>query len=244
MENATIRRCYKPSNFGTVKNIELHYFSGASYSASYSVRMINTEDKIHCELVMAKARVTHKKVLTMPRLELMVAVTSVKISNLLREELQYDNCEEYYWTDSQIVLAYIQNNARRFHMCIANRIQTILNHIKREQWRYVQTSENPADYASRGIRPKIINGYTWLTGPDFLMTIPDVEPIEQMVALDDLEMRKIIIHKIKKGEFTLTKRLERFSDWNRAVKGFNILRRICMSKHDLLDSTVEEIPNT
>ena len=76
--------------------------------------MIITEDKIHCALVMAKARVTPKKVLTMPRLELMAAVTSVKISNLLREELQYDKCEEYYWTDSQIVLAYIQNNARRF----------------------------------------------------------------------------------------------------------------------------------
>ena len=74
--------------------------------------MINTEDKIHCALVMAKARETPKKVLTMPRLELMAAVTSVKISNLLREELQYDKCEEYYWTDSQIVLAYIQNNAK------------------------------------------------------------------------------------------------------------------------------------
>ena len=248
LENITIRRCYKPSNFGTVKNIELHYFSDASYSGygqcTY-VRMINTEDKIHCALVMAKARVTHKKVLTMPRLELMAAVISVKISNLLREELQYDKCEEYYWTDSQIVLAYIQNNARRFHIFIANRIQTILNHTKRGQWRYVQTSENPADYVSRGIRPKNINGSTWLTGPDFLWTrIPDVEPIEQMVALDDPEVRKIIIHKIKKGEISLTKRLERFSDWNRAVKGFNLLRKICMSKNDILDSTVEEITNT
>ena len=82
LENVTIRRCYKPSNFGTVKNIELHYFSDASYSGygqcTY-VRMINTEYKKHCALVMAKARVTPKKVLTMPRLELMAAVTSVKI---------------------------------------------------------------------------------------------------------------------------------------------------------------------
>ena len=81
-----------------------------------------------------------------------------------------------------------------------------------------------------------------MTGPDFLWNhLPDVEPIEQMVALDDPDMRKVIIHKIMKGEFSLTKRLERFSDWNRAVKGFNLLRKICMSKHDILNSTVEEI---
>ena len=194
---------------------------------------------------MAIARVTHKKVLIMHRLELMAAVTSVKTNNLLREELQYDKCEEYYWTDSQIVLANFQNNARRFHIFIANRIQTILNYIKREQWGYVQNSENPADYVSRGIRAKNINGSTWLNGANFLWTrIPDAEPIEQMVALDDPEVRKIIIHKIKKSEFSLTKRLERFSDWNQAVKGFNLLRNICMSKHDILDSTVEEITNT
>ena len=97
------------------------------------------------------------------------------------------------------MLASIQNNARIFHIFIANRIQTILNHTNREQWRYVQTSENPADYVSCGIRPKNINGSAWLTGPDFLWTrILGVEPIEQMVALDDLEVRKIIIHKMKK----------------------------------------------
>ena len=84
-----------------------------------------------------------------------------------------------------------------------------------------------------------------MTGPDFLWNrLPDVEPIEQMVALDDPEVRKIIIYKIKKGEFILTKRLERFSEWNRAVKGFNLLRKIGMPKHDILDSTVEEITNT
>ena len=82
-------------------------------------------------MVMAKTRVTPNIVITMPRLGLMAAVTSVKISNLLREELQYDKCEEYYWTDSQIVIAYIQNSARRFHIVIANRIQTILNHTKK-----------------------------------------------------------------------------------------------------------------
>ena len=44
---------------------------------------------------MAKARVTHKKVLTMPRLELITAVTTVKISNLLRDFLEVIRFREY-----------------------------------------------------------------------------------------------------------------------------------------------------
>ena len=94
--------------------------------------MINTEDEIHYTLVMAKSRVTPKKVLTMPRLELMADATTVNISNSLREELQYNKCEEYYWTDSQIVFSYIHNNAR-----ITYRHKWITMEI-------LQTSEYPA----------------------------------------------------------------------------------------------------
>ena len=59
--------------------------------------------------------------------------------------------------------------------------------------RTMEIRTNPresSNYVSRGIRPKNINGSTWLTGPDFLWTrVPDVESIEQMVALDDPEVR-------------------------------------------------------
>ena len=36
------------------------------------------------------------------------------------------------------------------------------------QWKYVDTKSNPADEASRGIRPNELTKSKWILGPDFL----------------------------------------------------------------------------
>lgn len=81
---------------------------------------ISTTGHVHCSLVMAKARVAPTKITTIPRLELTAAV--VQTSDFLRKELEIDNLHEYFWTDSKVVHGYINNNARRFHVFVANRI--------------------------------------------------------------------------------------------------------------------------
>lgn len=58
-------------------------------------------------------------------LELTAAVVSVTVSNMLKEELGYSDIEEFYWTDSKVVLGYINNDACRFHTFVANRVQKI-----------------------------------------------------------------------------------------------------------------------
>ena len=70
----------------------------------------------------------------------MAAVTSIKIGNILRDELRLE-AQKYYWTDSQIVLTYIQNDAKRVHVFVANRIQVIQNSTSRDQWRYIESSK-------------------------------------------------------------------------------------------------------
>lgn len=74
---------------------------------------------------MGKARVAPTKVVTIPRLELTAAVISVAVSSMLKEELELRVDEEYFWTDSQVVLGYVSNEARRFHVFVANRVQRI-----------------------------------------------------------------------------------------------------------------------
>ena len=32
---------------------------------------------------------------------------------------------EFFWTDSRVVLGYISNEAKRFHVYVANRVQEI-----------------------------------------------------------------------------------------------------------------------
>ena len=74
---------------------------------------------------MGKLRVTSKKHVTVPFLELVAAVLSVKIAALIRTELDIEWKNETFWTDSKVVLGYINNNTKKFKIFVANRIQQI-----------------------------------------------------------------------------------------------------------------------
>lgn len=63
---------------------------------------------------MAKARVAPTKITSIPRLELSAAVS--RMSVMLKAELEMTIDEEIFWTDSQVVLAYINNEAQRYHV--------------------------------------------------------------------------------------------------------------------------------
>ena len=158
LESIKILRCVKPPGFKT-KRAELHHFCDAStfgYGECSYLRLIDEEDRIHCTLVFAKAKVTPLRQISILRLELTAALLSVKIGAVLKRDMAYDNIEEYYWSDSKVVLGYISNNARRFHVYVANRVQQIRDLTEPEQWNYVQTKHNPADHASRGLTAKAL----------------------------------------------------------------------------------------
>ena len=85
LERLKIQRCVKPSEFGKVKTVELHHFSDAStagYGQCSYFRLIDEKGQTHWTLLMGKARVTPLKSITVPRLELVAALLSVKISSL------------------------------------------------------------------------------------------------------------------------------------------------------------------
>ena len=155
LRRISIPRCYKPENFGRVVRTKLHHFSDASvkgYGQCSYLRLIDENQRIHCSFVMGKSRVAPLKPVTIPRLELTAAVCSVKISQQLRQELQHQIDQEYFWTDSQVVLGYISNESRRFHVFVANRVQDIQDNTSTEQLKYIESKLNPADEASRGMK--------------------------------------------------------------------------------------------
>ena len=219
-----IRRCYKPDNFGHVKTVELHSFSDASvngYGQCSYLRMINDRDEVHCALVMAKSRVTPLKPVTVPRLELTAAVVSTKISSLLQKELNYQDMQEFFWTDSRVVLGYISNEARRFHTFAANRVQAIRDHASPEQWRYVDTKDNPADDASRGLGAnELIRSERWWNGPNFLWKpLPNETSFDPQVSPDDPEVRKVTVLASTSAEHSdLIDDIKHFSDWFHAKR--------------------------
>ena len=168
---------------------------------------------------------TPLKPVTIPRLELQAAVTSVKISQQIRQELSLGDVQEFFWSDSKVVLAYIANESRRFHVFVANRVQLIQDSTSVDQWKYVETKLNPADDASRGLSPNALVTSKWPTGPAFLWQKENEWPFDEKVLPDpsqvlpcDPEVRKVtaLATMSTKKELKITDRLEYFSDWFRA----------------------------
>ena len=82
-------------------------------------------------------------------MELAAATLSVKISVLLKKELQIP-IKKMFWTDSEVILAYIRNADKRFKIFVTNRIELIKEHSNKCQWFYISSKQNPPDHASRG----------------------------------------------------------------------------------------------
>ena len=138
----------------------MHHFSDASQDAYGQVsylRLVDKDGHIHCSLVMAKSRLTPLKFISIPRLEFTAAALPVKFSLLLKNKLTISTLiREFYWTDGKVVLRYIRNQAKRFKVFLANRVQLIRKNLDVNQWRYIETKKSTTDYTSRGLTPSYL----------------------------------------------------------------------------------------
>ena len=170
-----IPRCIKPYKFNDA-HVELHHFSDASqqaYGSCSYLRSVNKAGQVHVALVMSKSRVAPIKSITIPRLELQAAVLSAKVDSSLLEELELTLAPSYFWTDSEIVLRYIRNESRRFHIFVANRVSLIHQLTAVEQWNFVPGNQNPADLLTRGEKMQDHDRKVWLEGPQLLHSYKD-----------------------------------------------------------------------
>ena len=179
LSDLSMSRCFKSSSFGPTKVAQVHHFSDASQDGygvvSYLLLTNGCEEKHVCFL-MGKSRVAPLKQVTIPRMELTAAMVSVKVDRMLKDELQVPLTDSIFWTDSTTVLRYIKNDALRFKTFVANRVSFIREATTRAQWKYVNTSQNPADQASRGVKiENFMASDSWFQGPSFLSN-PDNWP--------------------------------------------------------------------
>ena len=97
---------FKPNNFGKVIHCSLHNFSDAyetGYDMSAYIRLVNAEGIAHCLLLLGKSQVASLKLISIPKLEPTAATLSVKVSRMIREEIDVHINDEIFWADSQIV---------------------------------------------------------------------------------------------------------------------------------------------
>jgi len=144
--------------------------SETGYGQCSYLRLVDDNDQVHCSFVMGKARVAPRKTVSIPWLELAAAAAvSVRVADVLKNELDYERIEEFHWTGSKVVLGFINNESRRFHVYVANRVQLIRDYASPAQLRYVESASNPADEGSQGLNASdFLQKSQWINGPGFL----------------------------------------------------------------------------
>ena len=162
------------SSRGTRGSTQLHVFADASsvaYGAAVYLRS-QCGEQVRVELLVSKSRVAPMNQVTIPRLELQAAVLAVRLFAAVSIELGLRDPLYYLWTDSAIVLGYIRNVSRRFHVFVENRVSEIRSTCEVAAWRHVGSKDNPADFLSKVRDLDDDSSWSlWRHGPQWLLDL-------------------------------------------------------------------------
>ena len=145
---------------------ELHVFSDASMKAYGAVAFLKHAHDT--SFIVSKSRVKPLKEITLPRLELLGAVIATQVTQLVLSALPRCFTKVVLWSDSQIVLHWIQSS-KKLPVFVENRVRTIRTGPFTD-FKYCPTDENPADLLTRGLSTEeLTNSTLWSNGPYWLV---------------------------------------------------------------------------
>ena len=182
LKDFVMPRSFLPLMATPESKVTLHVFADASefaYGAAvYAVTEV-TAGTYYSRQVMAKAKVTPKDAVSIPRLELTAAILALKLNKKVTKACNYNPRKTRFYTDSMVVLAWINSSSSHWTPFVANRIGYIHDESHPSQWFKIGTKRNPGDIPSRGDRPaNLATSRKWLEGPDWYWD-PEADPPEQ-----------------------------------------------------------------
>ena len=187
-------RSYKPLGFGEVFHREIHCFCDASKDAIGFViylRSINATGERAVSFLYASSKVSPRMADTIPRLELCAAFDAAQTTSKVIKELGLSIDAKYFYSDSLVVLGYLNNTTKRFSRYVARRIEAILQLSSKDHWFYISSGLNVGDIATRPHPPRQLIDTCWLTGPPFLLQ-EDPLPPQVSVSIELPEVKKEI----------------------------------------------------
>ena len=119
---------------------ELHVFSDASVEAIGYVaylRTISTDMNVHVAFITSGSMVAHTGVNSVPRLELNAATEAARGITAITSELERRPDSTFMYTDSMVVMGYVNNTHRNFPKYVERQVNVILDHNSADVWHYV-----------------------------------------------------------------------------------------------------------
>lgn len=169
----------RPLTKGKFIRAELHGFcdgSGSAYGACIYLRVVYS-NHIECVLIAAKGKVAPIKAVSSAKLEMLSAMVLLYLMIAVKDALSIKIDDVKYWTDSAIVLWWINKPPNAWKLFVKNRVAIIQEHSSPNQWAHVRTELNPADCCSRGILPiELVNHNLWWHGPPWLSEETIIQP--------------------------------------------------------------------
>lgn len=179
----TFRSYYAELNVLTTFSVPRHYESITKNQPFEIFGFCDASDKAYCAVlylravkpdakstfICAKTKVAPLKQPTVPRLELQAAMLLARLINRVVKTFNRVPANIYAFSDSTIVLSWLNKPPSTWKQYVSNRVTAITAILPPECWRYVNTKENPADLATRGISTRqFLSSELWINGPSFM----------------------------------------------------------------------------
>ena len=227
-------------NDGTIVKRELHGFCDASlqgYGACIYLKSIHSSGEIDTNIITSKTRVSPIKEQTIPRLELLSAVLLSRLMNSVENALsttfKFDRI--FYWTDSQIALAWIKATNKEFKPFVENRLVEIRKLTDINSWHYVQTTSNPADVITRfQDHDHFEENILWWKGPIFLYQTEYVQNEELPDVLPEQKhnVNLVTCHNASKINLDSIIDISKFSSYSRLLRVTSWVQRFIDNLHE------------
>ena len=125
--------------------------------------------------------------ISITKLELSAAQLLTRLIDYISPSLETKPVEIQCWSDSRNVLCMLKISPAKLKVFEAIRVSEIITTLPKVRWKYVPTSENPSDCATRGLSAEALKSFSlWLSGPSWLqdkLQWPSQLDLEQISAI-------------------------------------------------------------
>lgn len=135
--------------------------------------------------------------------------------------------QQQAWTDSTIVLYWLASHPSRWETFVAHRVAEIHETLQAPAWRHIESAQNPADCASRGLNRQDLEKHNlWWYGPSFLSQTEKNWPSRKDIAIPEngLEEKQKCFSLVC-DETNISTVIPRFSNFERLIRCLSICLR-------------------